>query len=125
MKKKNILMFFLVLLLVASCAKPRVSDVTPKELDSMLNKAKEVILIDVRDYNKYGLEHIRGAISAPTAKIKEFSHKLDKRKTVIIISETGGKSIRALEILLDQGFAKVYNLVGGMSQWRIWNRQIK
>jgi rhodanese-related sulfurtransferase len=43
--------------------------------------------------------------------------ELDKDKTYFVYCLAGGRSAQACGIMKQLGFEKVYNLVGGISQW--------
>ena len=52
-------------------------------------KVKNIVLVDIRDSEKYITEHIRGSVSAPFNEVSKYSRNLDKSKTIVIISEKG------------------------------------
>ncbi|MEM9981836.1 MAG: rhodanese-like domain-containing protein, partial [Bacteroidota bacterium] len=44
-------------------------------------------------------------------------NQLDKTKTYYVYCKAGGRSTKAAELMVSQGFAKVYNMEGGFSKW--------
>ncbi|MBL6448432.1 rhodanese-like domain-containing protein [Fulvivirga sp. 29W222] len=44
--------------------------------------------------------------------------KLDKDKIYLVYCRSGNRSGQACNIMADQGFTKLYNLVGGIGAWR-------
>jgi len=43
--------------------------------------------------------------------------KLDKDKQYLVYCAAGGRSSKSADIMIDMGFTKVYNLVGGYTSW--------
>jgi len=113
-----------MLLIVVSCSKKVGKDISVVELDKLAKNTKNVVLIDVRDSEKYIKDHIPGSISVPFSKLRKFSKNLDKRKSIVLITEKGASSYNEADVLMKSGFERVYNLVGGITQWRIWQKQI-
>ncbi len=77
-------------------------------------------IVDVRTPQEFGSGHLDGAlnmdISAP--KFAENIARLDKNKPVYVYCAVGGRSASASNYLVKQGFAKVYDLSGGISAWQ-------
>jgi rhodanese-related sulfurtransferase len=64
--------------------------------------------------------HIKGAVNIP---IDELEKRLDELKRyknfeIIVYCKSGTRSKRASEILVKNGFKRVYNLSGGIIQWK-------
>lgn len=103
-------------------------NVDAKELSALLAKEK-VYLVDVRESFEFRREHIDGANLFPSS---DFSPEAvvkaaGKDATYGVYCASGGRSSKASEKLAGYvkqagavaGNAKVYNLVGGMSAWRL------
>jgi len=92
--------------------------ITPEEVES-LSKMDEVQTLDVRTSKEYKEEHLKNAQNIVYD--ENFSEKiqdLDKSKPVIVYCNTGGRSEKSAQILKDSGFVKVYDLKGGISEWK-------
>ncbi len=85
----------------------------------MINR-EDALVIDVRDAAEYAKGHILGARSAPLAELERRLAELAKFKArpVIVNCESGNRSTNAVGILRRNGFAKVYNLAGGLAAWQ-------
>ena len=85
----------------------------------MINR-EDALVIDVRDAAEYAKGHILGARSAPLAELEPRLAELAKFKArpVIVNCESGNRSTNAVGILRRNGFAKVYNLAGGLAAWQ-------
>jgi MYXO-CTERM domain-containing protein len=76
-----------------------------------------VILVDVRNATDYDAAHIKGAISIPLANFTNGTVALNKSVKIVVYSEDGTNSTIATGILMEQGFGRVYNVVGGINAW--------
>lgn len=74
--------------------------------------------IDVRTPSEYKINHIRAFKNMPLHTLaNQAKQKLQKDKEVIVICQSGMRSMKASKILKKQGFKKVTNIRGGMSAW--------
>ncbi|TDU39462.1 rhodanese-related sulfurtransferase [Gelidibacter sediminis] len=93
--------------------------VTPEEMQALM-ELEDVQLVDVRTAQ----ERLNGFIknsqnidfNSPT--FDEDIEKLDKTKPVILYCHSGGRSKKCAEKLKNAGFIKIYDLKGGITQWR-------
>ena len=78
-------------------------------------------LIDVREADEYAVAHIAGAELLPLSQWPAIAaEKLtDPGQPLLIQCHHGGRSARATEFLLRNGFTDVTNLAGGIDAWSI------
>jgi len=93
-----------------------VENLTVQELKEKL-RDKNVQFIDVRTPGEYRLNHIRQFQNIPLFDLPNKSSKLDRDKEVVVICQSGMRSMRACKMLKKQGFSKIYNVRGGMNAW--------
>ncbi len=95
-------------------------DITPVQAFEKLKKDKDVLLLDVRTREEFKEEHINGALNIPVQEIESRIGELRKYKNfeIVVYCRSGNRSKRASEILVKNGFKKVYNLVGGIIEWK-------
>jgi len=80
---------------------------------------QDVIFVDSREKEEYEVSHIRNAIWVGYENLKLKNLKeVDKSKTIIVYCSVGYRSEKVAEKLLKQGFEKVYNLYGGIFEWK-------
>lgn len=72
------------------------------------------VLIDVREKHEFAVEHIQGAINIPLSDVGINDHIANK--PVVLYCQSGMRSTAALNKLISDGHAEVYNL-GGMHRW--------
>jgi rhodanese-related sulfurtransferase len=93
-------------------------DVVVEETRRMGDSGSDgVILVDVRNATDYDAAHIKGAISIPLANFTNGTAALNKSVKIVVYSEDGTNSTIATGILMEQGFDRVYNVVGGINAW--------
>ena len=87
---------------------------------------EDVLLLDVRTPEEFDgpLGHLEGAKLIP---LQELPQRLDeiksyKNREIVVSCRSGGRSQRASQILIANGFRKVKNMVGGM---RAWNEMLE
>lgn len=76
-------------------------------------------IIDVREPHEYIKGHIEDSLNIPLGK---FSEKLDsfgqdKQKTIIVVCQSGTRSVPACKTLTKADFEQVFNIAGGMQSW--------
>lgn len=77
----------------------------------------EGILLDVREAAEYAFGHIEGAKSIPMGELDSRMDELDKEQAIYVVCRTGKRSDLAAQLLANNGFSKVYNVLSGMNQW--------
>jgi rhodanese-related sulfurtransferase len=119
---KRIIISILFLVLVFSCKEAKnenVTLVTVEEMQSILD-LEDVQLIDVRTPEEFSEGFIKDAqnIDFFSDSFEEDILKLDKTKPVILYCKSGGRSAKCSEKLVEAGFIKIYDLQGGITQWK-------
>ncbi|GGB40112.1 rhodanese-like domain-containing protein [Virgibacillus dakarensis] len=92
------------------------SQITVPELKKKFND-KNVQFVDVRTPQEYQANHRKPFKNIPLSQLAQQMNKLDKNKEVVVICQSGMRSLKAAKILKKQGFKNVTNVKGGMSAW--------
>lgn len=80
--------------------------------------AKELYcLLDVREPWEVALANIAGSVHMPMHEIPARYRELSDTLPIIVLCHAGGRSQRAAEFLVTQGFTQVSNLAGGIDAW--------
>lgn len=93
--------------------------ITPKELKERLDKGDKLCLLDVREEWENSLAKLDGSILIPLGTLPQSLDKLDRNSEIIAYCHHGMRSADATGFLLQQGFSKVRNLVGGIDAWSL------
>ncbi len=89
------------------------------ELDAMLDRGEDFNLIDAREIQEFKTGTVQGARNFPVDELREFLDDIPQDKKTVVFCEVGMRGYVASRILMQSGFEKVYNLVGGMKTYRL------
>lgn len=95
-----------------------VEDITPEDLQAMRTNGNRPVILDVREPWEYAQGHIPGALLIPLGQLAVRLGELDPTRPVATICHKGVRSQSAATLLGQRGFAKVYNVLGGMDGWQ-------
>ena len=93
-----------------------VKEVTPEEVEEIIENNKDTIVIDVREDEEVETGMIGSAEHIPMQQIPQEVENLDKEKEYILVCRSGARSMNVALYMKEQGF-KVSNMVGGMLDW--------
>lgn len=92
-------------------------EIGPKQLAEQLNNGNKPRIIDVREPHELNISRIEGAELIPLGQLAARLSELDTADEFVIMCRTGGRSARAVQLMLSAGFRKVKNLTGGINAW--------
>jgi sulfur-carrier protein adenylyltransferase/sulfurtransferase len=95
----------------------RVEPIAPRDLSSLLNAGEPVTVIDVREPYEWNIGRIPTARLMPLDTMPEAAESLDRESDVVVYCHHGARSDAAARALLDIGFRRVRNLIGGIDRW--------
>ncbi len=103
----------------ATCETPSITmqSITTLELRQILTEGLDGMLIDVRQPDEHAANNIPQAKLIPLAELPSEADSLPKDQEIYVHCKAGGRSAKAVEFLMDQGFTKVTNVAGGMDAW--------
>ncbi|MBN1455435.1 MAG: rhodanese-like domain-containing protein [Methanomicrobia archaeon] len=81
------------------------------------NADDEVVVVDLRSAEEYDAGHIKGARSIPLDNLSNQTAALNTSKKIVIYSADGSNSSVAGTLLMEQGFERVYPVIGGLQTW--------
>ena len=120
MKRKNFFPFILSLFLFTACNSQTagVKNLDATNFEQMITKG-DVQLVDVRTPDEYNDKHIANAknINYNGNDFEKQMSTLDKSKPVYIYCLAGGRSKKAADWAVANGFKEVYNLESGITSW--------
>ena len=103
----------------AACAftPAHMQSITTTELRTLLEGDFQGILIDVREPDEYATAHIEGSRLIPLKTLPQELRSLPADREILIHCKAGGRSAKAVQLLLDHGFTDVKNVTGGIDAW--------
>lgn len=121
---KKIFLVLLGVLLVSAlsaCGDPGYTNINNDELREMLENKDDYQFVDVRTLEEFYDERVPGfTINIDYYKLEDkysMLDNLDKDKPVVVMCNSGNRSVSASNIMLDEGFTEVYNLTDGIQGW--------
>jgi adenylyltransferase/sulfurtransferase len=91
--------------------------ITPREFGERVREGEDLLLVDVREPEEYELARVEGARLLPLSLFNEWAPTLDPERPAVFICHHGIRSAQVCAYLARQGFAKTYNLAGGIDRW--------
>jgi rhodanese-related sulfurtransferase len=108
-------------------AKARIREVSPQQLQQMLDSEDDLLLVDVRESSEHEQGHIKGAVLVPRGILEAAADpaypkrhaelSAARQRPVVLYCATGGRSALAADTLQLMGFGSVFSLEGGFVRW--------
>jgi len=93
-----------------------IPEISVQELEALRNADPDLFILDVRNQDEYDICHLKGYL-IPLNQLPTRLNELNKEAHIVVHCHAGGRSRRATEFLLQQGFKRVFNLRGGITAW--------
>ena len=77
-----------------------------------------VLILDVREQNEYDAGHIPGVMLIPMMQVPDHLDEIPTDQEVIVTCRTGNRSSQVAEFLLQNGYANIHDMEGGIVQWQ-------
>lgn len=96
-----------------------VTDVSCRRAHELIENNKEMLILDVRTVEEYKEGHIPGATLIPVQILDVKLDEIDeyKEKPVLVYCAAGGRSPRAVQMLVENDFTNIYHMDRGFSGW--------
>lgn len=107
---------------LTSCGeKMEYTDIDNEGLQELLENKSEYQFIDVRTYQEYQEKRITGFNYLMDVYVLDGDisalDQLDKSKPIVLMCNSGNRSVDAAQIFWDAGFTEIYNLEDGIQGW--------
>ncbi len=99
--------------------------ITWKEASELMAKGEKVQIVDARVSKQYEDSHVDTAVNMPHSKLREALETLDKDVVTVTYCNKGVTGNAAQNILIGNGFKKVYNLSGGHKFYKATKNSLK
>lgn len=94
--------------------------ISPRDAWERVSTSKgDAVLIDVREVGEFSRGHAKGARNVPLSQLNRRFKEIPTNKDVLLICQSGNRSMQAAHILKAQGYERVSNVSGGTSVWRM------
>lgn len=91
-----------------------------KQVQDKIEKKDKITLLDVRTQDEFKNGHLTNSILLPLDDVAKKAESVlkDKNAEIIVYCLTGGRSKKAVEILLSKGYTNVIDMQGGITAWQ-------
>ena len=97
--------------------KSKFTDISVEQAKQMIDN-NEVFLLDVRTQEEFDDGYIEGAILIPDYELASRLSEVPEDAKILVYCRTGRRSVTASNILVDAGYTDVYNMLGGINDWK-------
>ncbi|CAM3543661.1 thiosulfate sulfurtransferase GlpE [Halomonas lysinitropha] len=88
-------------------------------LSDWLDQRPALALVDIRDPQSFAQGHIPGSRRLDNDSVGAFIEEASRETPVVVVCYHGNSSQQAAAWLAVQGFAEVYSLDGGFTDWQL------
>jgi rhodanese-related sulfurtransferase len=88
-------------------------------LASEMDNDAKPFLLDVREPHEAVICAIEGSTLIPLGSLPQRFAEIPKDRPIVVQCHHGGRSAKAVQYLLAQGFSDVRNLTGGIEAWAL------
>jgi adenylyltransferase/sulfurtransferase len=93
-------------------------EVSVQEMKRALeNPSLGIQVLDVREPDEYAIAHVDGVPLVPMSELAQRFNELNREQTYYIHCHAGGRSMRAVQFLRQQGFKSLKSVKGGIAAW--------
>jgi rhodanese-related sulfurtransferase len=109
---------FLLTLLTASVLIAAPSrDITSIEAKALIDKSRNVFILDVRTPQERTQGYIQGSVLIPIDTIEKRISEIPKKRTIVVYCAVGSRSRAVSQALSGRGYPDVYNMKDGIMGW--------
>jgi rhodanese-related sulfurtransferase len=115
MKKGVLILLLMVTFATQVWAAER--NILSSEAKSLLEKNKNIYLLDVRTPQEYSQGRLAGSVLIPIGEFERRISEVPKNRTIVVYCAVGSRSKPVASFLARQGYKEVYNMTDGIVGW--------
>jgi len=96
---------------------PALAEIDVHELKRLMDSHTPFVLLDVREPGEYEVARLPDSVLIPLGELPQRLSELDASAPTIIHCKAGGRSAKALALLVHAGFTDACHLKGGINAW--------
>jgi rhodanese-related sulfurtransferase len=98
---------------------PTPIEIECRDVKAMLDRGEDFLFIDCRQADEWEIVRIAGTQLLPMHEIAQRAGELEphREKPIVVHCHHGGRSLRVVHWLRQQGFDRARNLSGGIDRW--------
>jgi len=98
-------------------AKNDTQNVSVDDVSAMLKDKNKYFLLDVRTQEEYDDGFIENSILIPVTELESRLSEVPSDKPIIVYCRSGNRSLKAADLLIENKYSPVYNMLGGINEW--------
>ena len=96
---------------------PAGEEITPRELQAWRQRGRDVLVLDVREPHEYQICSLPDTTLIPLGELPRRLGELPREREIVVHCRSGQRSARAVRLMRQAGFPRVWNLKGGILAW--------
>ena len=97
-------------------------DMTVQDLAARLDRGDDVMVLDVRSPEEYVQDgHVKGSVLIPLPDLAMRLNEVPTTRPIACFCRSGNRSQVAADLLRQNGYTNVANVLGGIKSWRAAN----
>lgn len=114
---KRVVPVFLFLLVMVTQLWAAEKNILSRDAKSLMEKNKNVYLLDVRTPQEYSQGRLAGSVLIPVGEFERRVREVPKNKTIVVYCAVGSRSKSVTGYLAQLGYKDVYNMTDGIVGW--------
>jgi rhodanese-related sulfurtransferase len=114
---KKLVLAVLMVCLAWSLALAAAQEISSREAKVLLEKNKNIFLLDVRTPQENSQARLPGTVLIPISEIERRINEVPRNKTILVYCAVGSRSKPVAEFLAKNGYKEVYNMSDGLVGW--------
>jgi len=94
-----------------------VPEISVEDLKARLDRGDDVFVLDVREPHEHQICRIEGSTLIPLGQVAARASELDPSRDLVVHCKAGTRSAKAVALLQERGFSRIWNLKGGILKW--------
>lgn len=114
---KKVVLVLLMMVTIVTQVWAAEKDISAREAKSLLEKNKNIYLLDVRTPQEYSQGRLAGSVLIPIGEFERRFSEVPKSRTIVVYCAVGSRSKPVANFLTQQGYKDVYNMTDGIVGW--------
>ena len=114
---KKLVLAVILVCIVSSLALAGAQDISSREAKALLEKNRNIFLLDVRTPQENSQARLPGSVLIPINELEGRIKEVPGNKTILVYCAVGSRSKPVAEYLSKNGYKDVYNMTDGIVGW--------
>lgn len=114
---KKIVLVLVMLVTISAQVWGAEKSISARDAKALLDKNKNVYLLDVRTPQEYSQGKLAGSVLIPIGDFERRIGEVPKNRTIVVYCAVGSRSKPVASFLSQQGYRDVYNMTDGIVGW--------